>query len=88
MKILVSDPLGKAGLAVLKKEKAFEVEEHYGLKPEELKKLLDTYRISVSQLPKIKSTDPCVPEGSQRGEVVKIEREVGGEKRVYHRVIV
>ncbi|MBI3313977.1 MAG: phosphoglycerate dehydrogenase [Candidatus Omnitrophica bacterium] len=43
MKILVSDPLGKAGLAVLKKEKAFTIDENYGLKPEELKKVIADY---------------------------------------------
>lgn len=61
---------------------------HKKLKPEELKKILDTYRISISQLPKVKSTDPCVPEGSQRGDVLEIEREANGEKRVYHRVVI
>lgn len=60
---------------------------HTKLKSEELKKVLDAYRISVSQLPKIKSTDPCVPEGAQRGDVIKMEREVGGEKRAYYRVV-
>lgn len=61
---------------------------HTKLKAEELKKLLDMYRISVSQLPKIKSTDPCVPEGSERGDVLKIEREADGEKRSYYRVVI
>lgn len=61
---------------------------HTKLKPEELKKLLDTYRISVSQLPKIKSTDACVPEGSQHGDVLRIERESDGEKRSYYRVVI
>lgn len=61
---------------------------HTKLKPEELKKVLDVYRISVSQLPKIKSTDPCMPEGIERGDVVKIERESDGEKRVFYRVVI
>lgn len=61
---------------------------HAKLKPEELKKLLDTFRISVGQLPKIKSTDPSVPEGSQRGDVVKIEREMDGKKLAYYRVVI
>jgi DNA-directed RNA polymerase subunit H (RpoH/RPB5) len=62
---------------------------HAKLKPDELKTLLEKYRISVSQLPKIKSTDPCVPEGCQRGDVIKIEREgADGKKQEYHRVII
>ncbi|HTL47195.1 MAG TPA: phosphoglycerate dehydrogenase, partial [Verrucomicrobiae bacterium] len=42
-KILIADPLGKGGLEILKKEKSFEVEEHVGLKPEELKKIISRY---------------------------------------------
>lgn len=43
MKILVSDPLGKAGMDELTKEKKFQVDEIPGLKPEELKKILSNY---------------------------------------------
>lgn len=62
---------------------------HTKLKSEELKILLEKYRISVSQLPKIKSTDPCVPEGCTHGDVVKIERvDHEGKKLEYFRVII
>ncbi|MCM8776440.1 MAG: phosphoglycerate dehydrogenase [Candidatus Omnitrophica bacterium] len=43
VKILVSDPLGKGGLSILRKEKRFQVEERYGLKPDELKKIIRDY---------------------------------------------
>lgn len=61
---------------------------HTKVKPDELKALLDKYRLSVSQLPKIKSTDPCIPEGCQRGDVIKIEREEDGKKTEYYRVVI
>ncbi len=60
---------------------------HTKLKPEEVKKLLEKYNISISQLPKIKSTDPALPEGSMPGEVIKIDR-IEDEKIVpYYRVV-
>ncbi len=60
---------------------------HTKLKPEEVKKLLEKYNISISQLPKIKSTDPALPEGSMSGEVIKIDR-IENEKIVpYYRVV-
>ena len=43
MKILVSDPLGKAGISLLKKEKAFQVDEITGNTPEQLKKIIPAY---------------------------------------------
>lgn len=60
---------------------------HTKLKQEELKKLLSTYNISIAQLPKIKHTDPALSEGSQPGEVVKIERKEEGVVNVYYRVV-
>ena len=42
MKILVSDPLNKEGVEILKKE-GFEVDEKYKLPPEELKKIIKDY---------------------------------------------
>ena len=47
---------------------------HAKMKPEEVKTLLKKYNVSVSQLPKIKSTDNAVPENCQTGDVIKIER--------------
>lgn len=61
---------------------------HTKLKSDELKELLDRYRISISQLPKIKSTDSGVPEGCVRGDVLKIERMVDGKARMYYRVVI
>ena len=43
MKILVSDPLGKGGMDILRKEKGWTVDEITGLKPAELKKIISTY---------------------------------------------
>ena len=42
-KILVSDPLAKEGIAVLKQEKEFQVDEKQKLPPEELKKIIKDY---------------------------------------------
>ncbi|MDP4039223.1 MAG: DNA-directed RNA polymerase subunit RpoH/Rpb5 C-terminal domain-containing protein [Candidatus Pacearchaeota archaeon] len=61
---------------------------HIKLKPEEVKQLTSKYNISVSQLPKIKMTDPAIPEGSQIGDIIKIERNFGDKLRVYFRVVV
>jgi DNA-directed RNA polymerase subunit H len=61
---------------------------HTKLKPDEVKKLLLKYNISLSQLPKIRSDDPAIPEGSSPGDVFKIERKEGDKVRVYFRVVV
>ena len=42
-KILVADPLGQGGMAVLSKDKSVVVDERPGLKPEELKKIIAQY---------------------------------------------
>ena len=61
---------------------------HSKLKLDELKELLVAFNISVSQLPKIKSTDSALPEGFQRGDVIKIERSVEGKLRASYRVVI
>jgi DNA-directed RNA polymerase subunit H (RpoH/RPB5) len=61
---------------------------HLKVKAEEVKNLLAKYNISLSQLPKIKSTDPAVPKGCLRGEVLKIERKEGDKINIYYRVVV
>lgn len=43
MKILVSDPLGKGGMDILRNEKGLQVDEKVGLKPEELKQIIGEY---------------------------------------------
>lgn len=61
---------------------------HTKLKPEEVKQLLEKYNISLSQLPKIKSTDSAAPEGSSPGDVLKIERKSEEGGSIYYRVVV
>ena len=61
---------------------------HSKLKPEEVKKLVEKYNITVSQLPKISSKDPALGEGFVQGEVLKIERKEEGKSVVYYRVVV
>lgn len=61
---------------------------HIKLKSEEIKKLLDKYDISVSQLPVIKSEDPALPDGCVKGDVIKIERKEEDKVNLYFRVVV
>jgi len=61
---------------------------HIKLKPDEVKKLIRDLNISISQFPKIKATDYCVPEGCQTGDVLKIERIFDEKIRLYYRVVV
>lgn len=60
---------------------------HTKLKPQEVKELLEKYNISVSQLPKVKAIDVCVPEGCVRGDVLKIERKTEDKTYTYFRVV-
>lgn len=61
---------------------------HTKLKTEEVKKLLDKYNISLSQLPKIKKTDLSLPETALMGDVFKIDRkEDDGKMIIYYRVV-
>jgi len=57
------------------------------LKPDEIKKLLDELNISLIQLPKIKITDPSLPENPEISDVFKIERIIEGKTSVYYRVV-
>jgi DNA-directed RNA polymerase subunit H (RpoH/RPB5) len=59
---------------------------HTKLKPNEVQDLLKKFNISVAQLPKIRATDPALPEGMKPGEVIKIERKEEGSIHVYYRV--
>ncbi len=66
------------------------VPEHVLLSDEEKKALLKKYRIKISQLPRIFTTDPAVKElGAKKGDVIKILRksEVAGTVE-YYRVVV
>ncbi len=63
---------------------------HSKLKPEEVKELIENYNISLSQLPKIKITDPAIAaENYPPGTVLKIERkDEDGKVNVYYRAAV
>ena len=54
----------------------------------ESEKLLGELNISKSQIPKIFSTDPGLPEGCEVGDIIKIERKEGSKINVYFRVVV
>lgn len=60
---------------------------HTKLKLEEVKKLLEDYRTSLSQLPKIRKDDPALPEGAIPGDVFKIERKEEDKINIYFRVV-
>jgi DNA-directed RNA polymerase subunit H (RpoH/RPB5) len=58
------------------------------LKADDVEELLKDYNISLAQLPKIKLTDPGIPEGSVVGDVIKIERKEEEGTHTYFRVVV
>jgi len=55
---------------------------HSKLNEKDSTQLLEKLNISKSQLPKILSTDPALPEGCEVGEIIKIERKEGTFFRV------
>ena len=59
------------------------------LKPEDVDKLLITLNISLSQLPKIKITDPTLPENCNISDIIKIERTLldNNKPAIYYRVV-
>jgi len=61
---------------------------HTKLKQEEIKKLIEKYNISKSQLPKIKIDDAALPEGCIPGDVIKIERFEDDKVIQYFRIAV
>jgi DNA-directed RNA polymerase subunit H (RpoH/RPB5) len=56
---------------------------HTKLSEEEVSKVLEQYNIAVTQLPKISIKDAAVPEGSEKGDVIKMER----ADETYYRVV-
>ena len=54
----------------------------------EVEKLLNELHISKSQLPKIVSNDPGLPEECNIGDVIKIERKDEDETFLFYRVVV
>ncbi len=63
---------------------------HIKLNEKQSEELLDSLNISKSQLPKILSTDPALPEGCSVGDIIKIDRKDSetGEINLYYRVVV
>lgn len=61
---------------------------HIKLKEEEAEKLLEKFNISKSQLPKILSSDPGLPEECSVGDLIKIERKDKDKINLYYRVVV
>ncbi len=61
---------------------------HIKLKKEEIDTLVSKFNISLIQLPKMKITDPALPENSNIGDVIRIERKSeDGKIVVYYRFI-
>jgi DNA-directed RNA polymerase subunit H len=58
------------------------------LKPSEAEELLKKLNVSRTQLPKILSTDAALPEDVEAGDIIKIERHCGKEKKEYYRIVV
>lgn len=62
---------------------------HTKLSEKEAEKVLSELRISRIQLPKILLKDPGLPDGCEKGDVIKIERKKeGNKKEIYYRVVV
>lgn len=59
------------------------------LKSEEVDKLLVTLNISLAQLPKIKISDPTLPENCNISDIIKIERTLldNNKPAIYYRVV-
>ena len=60
---------------------------HTKLKKEETISFLDKLNISLSQLPKIKITDPALPKDCEISDVIKIERNFNDKIITYYRVV-
>jgi len=58
------------------------------LDEKETEKLLSELNISRSQLPKMLSSDPNLPEDSIVGDIIKIERKEEDKVNLYYRVVV
>jgi DNA-directed RNA polymerase subunit H len=65
------------------------IPKHEILDEKSAKDVLMTYGVDRSKLPKIKKTDPALPEGANIGDVIKITRDsaTSGES-IYYRVVV
>jgi len=61
---------------------------HTKLSEKEAEAVLQQFNLSKSQLPKIISTDPTLPQGSVIGDLIKIERKTELGVDTYFRVVV
>lgn len=61
---------------------------HSRLSEKETEELLNQMNISKPQLPKIFSKDPALPEGCEKGDVIKIERKTEEGIQVFYRVVI
>jgi DNA-directed RNA polymerase subunit H (RpoH/RPB5) len=61
---------------------------HIKLSEKEATELLNKLNISKSQLPRILSSDPALPEGCNVGDLIKVERKNEGELNVYFRTVI
>jgi DNA-directed RNA polymerase subunit H (RpoH/RPB5) len=61
---------------------------HSKLNQKETEKILDELNVAKSQLPKILSNDPALESDVVVGDLIKIEREIDGEKEIYYRVVI
>jgi len=62
---------------------------HSKLSQKESEDLLKKINISRSQIPKIFSDDPSLPENSNTGDIIQIERKsIDGKTHFYYRVVV
>ena len=57
---------------------------HTKLNPSETEKLLAEFNIALAQLPKISKKDSALPEGCEKGDVVKVSR----PDEIYYRVVI
>ncbi|MFH5797550.1 DNA-directed RNA polymerase subunit H [Haladaptatus sp. CMAA 1911] len=65
------------------------VPEHSIVDPDELDEVLEEYDIKSTDLPKIKRTDPALPDDADTGDVIKIVRDsrTTGNAVVYRLVV-
>ena len=61
---------------------------HIKLNEKETEQILSKFNISKSQLPKILSNDPNLPEGCIIGDIIKIERKEENKINIYYRVVI
>lgn len=61
---------------------------HIKLNKKEAEKVLTDLNISKSQLPRILSDDSALPEGCEKGDIIKIERKEKDKVYNYFRVVI